>query len=165
MTTPEELLLENHEQIVSEIDTLDQKLSKIQWEESTLETQETSLLQRVIENILPALDKIYRSGIKFPIADTGHLYPEIVLIYDGKKKVFYTLTKNGEIMERDFVTPSDINLLPTWVFVSKYPLEQVIGNIADAIDRYRAFVIDAEQRHDQRKQFLTKIPQLKIPNL
>ncbi|MBM7867780.1 hypothetical protein GTO89_14135 [Heliobacterium gestii] len=165
MTKLQEQLLDTPEQLVAEIDGLDQKLSKITWEVSTLETQETSLLQRVIENILPALDKIYRSGIKFPIANTGHHYPEIVLVYDEQKKIFYTLTKNGEIMGRDFITPSDVNLLPTWVFVSKYPLETVIGNIADAIERYRAFVVDAEARHEQRKQFLVKIPQLKIPNL
>ncbi|MTV50554.1 hypothetical protein GJ688_16535 [Heliobacillus mobilis] len=162
---PEELLLDSQEQLLKEIDLLDDKLSLIQREEANLETQETSLLQMAIENVLMMLSKIYKSGIKFPIADTGHFYPEIVLIFDDRRKVFFTLTKNGEIMERDFITPSDVKVVPTWVFVSRYPFETVLTNLATSVERYRVFVAEAEERHAQRKAFLQRIPQLKIPNL
>lgn len=164
MAKPEDILLQPQERLLEEINELDEKLARIEREEESLETQETSILQRVIENILPTLNKIYRSGIKFPIADTGHFYPEIVLFHDHRKKLFYTLTKNGEIMERDFVSPADVNLMPTWVFVSHYPMEKVIANTADAFDRYRAYVAEAEAKHAKRKEFLHMLPQLKIPN-
>ncbi|QGG47027.1 hypothetical protein [Heliorestis convoluta] len=150
-------------QLIDEIGRLSKKLAVIEKEKVHLETQETSMLQRLIENILPVLGMVYQGGIKFPIANTGHFYPEIVLYYDDRRKVFYTLTKNGEIMERDFITPSDVNLMPTWVFVSHCPLELAIHNIVSAMEQYKSFVTEAEQRHERRKSFLQQLPQLKIP--
>ncbi|KAB2953887.1 hypothetical protein F9B85_04565 [Heliorestis acidaminivorans] len=158
-------LQKSDQELSDEIKSLSKKLNLIEQEKNHLEAQETSMLQNLIEKLLPILDKVYAGGIKFPIADTGHCYPEIVLFYDERKKVFYTLTKNGEIMERDFITPSDVNLMPTWVFVSHCPLEIVTQNMVSAIEQYRSFVIDAEQKHQRRKEFLLNHPQLKIPTM
>lgn len=158
-----DLLLQSQDTLMSKMKDLDSKLHHIEYEASTLETRETSILQQIIENILPVLGFIYRSAIKFPVGETDHTYPEIVLCFDRQKKAFYTLTKNGEIMERDFINPTDLRVIPTWQFVGMYPLEVVVGNIAKGLRSYENHVAEAESRHQSRQKFLETVPMLKMP--